>query len=77
MDRETNRLNILSAKNEKILTVETRCFPVLNFIWGERFDLNVVRDVIIPNQLSNIGELGKRRGFTCYRSFWGYCYEIS
>ena len=76
MDRETNCFNVFSAKNEKILIIETRSFPVLSFIWGERSDLNIVRDVTIPNQLSNMGELGRIRGFICYRSFWGHCYEI-
>ena len=55
MDRETNRLNMFSANNEKILVIETRCFLVLSFVWGERSDLNVVRDVTIPNQLIDVG----------------------
>ena len=55
MDRETNRVNVFSAKDEKIFVFETRCFPVLSFIWGERSNLDVVRDVTILNQLVNVG----------------------
>ena len=77
MDKETNCLNMFSASNKKILVVKTRCFPVLGFVWGNRPDLNVIRDITIPIQLIDVGWSRRRRGFTCYGLFWGHCYEIN
>ena len=43
---------------------------------GKKLDLNVIRDVTIPNQLSDVGWLRRKGRFTYYILFWSHCCKI-
>ena len=57
-----NCLNVFFAQNDEIIINQTSGFPVISFIIRKKSELYVVRDVEIPNQLSDEGWLRSRGG---------------